>query len=397
MSAAESPDRVVRLKPALGSAPSLSSSHGETLGSKRARDAVDVATPGAALHAEPALAAAAPGDASVQKRPRGYGREDAIREGDSATPVRVQHSEHGSASSCSPEVVVKCNMVAAAASVSTHRALGSGPELAEKVQTSNQSKHVLRGTTAGDSLESSARQYLKKSKEDANKELNRGRSTRNQKDYLGPDGLEIRRQANRKDAEAARKRKQHQGREASSKSEAGAPAPKNEGKGKRDASEPPDAAINAKEAGAKRQRGSRFVRGAISTIRSLSTDDEQLGALLEKVLEHPSMSGVRAAMPSLMEASEVRAARTALAIQGQQSSMLAAARATDGKKRGRASDDRRSFVSSVLAASSGTPTTDLKMARTAMGALHEEDEEPALTPVEMPSLRERARALACWL
>ena len=105
------------------------------------------------------------------------------------------------------------------------------------------------------------------------------------------------------------------------------------------------------------------------------------------------MSGVRAAMPSLMEASEVRAARTALAIQGQQSSMLAAARATDGKKRGRASDDRRSFVSSVLAASSGTPTTDLKMARTAMGALHEEEEEPALTPVEMPSLRERARAL----
>jgi hypothetical protein len=128
-------------------------------------------------------------------------------------------------------------------------------------------------------------------------------------------------------------------------------------------------------------------------IRGLATDDKQLGDLLEKVLKHPSMSGVRAAMPSLMEDSELRAARTALAIQAQQSTALVAARTTSGKKRGRASDDRRSFVNSVLVASSGTPTTDTKIARTAMGAHLKEEEQVPLTPVEMPSLRERARAL----
>ena len=345
MSAAESPDRVVRFNQARGSSPSLSYSRRETLGSKRALDSVDVATPGAASQAEPALAAAAPGDTTMQKRPRGLTRGVSLPASDSSTPVRVQDSDHGSASSCSPEVVVKCGMAAAAASVAPLRGLGAAPALTEEAQTNRQAQPSVRASTAGDSLESSAHQFLKRSKVDANKELNRGRTTRNQKDYLCPDGLEARRLSNRKDAKAARMRKQHQGRAASSASEAAAPVRNNESQGECHSSELPAAVTAAKEAakeaGAKRQRRSRFVNGAIGTIRGLATDDEQLGALLEEVLKHPSMSGVRAAMPSLMEDSEVRAARTALAIQAQQSSMLAAARSTSGKKRGRASDDRR--------------------------------------------------------
>ena len=192
---------------------------------------------------------------------------------------------------------------------------------------------------------------------------------------------------------------------------------------------------NKRKRQATRTKECRSLKDAVKTVKALATGEEELAHLLGKVLGHSSMAGVRSKMPCYIEPNEREAARNAILLQQQQKTLVMAARSGDGKKRARVADDRlfisysktllpthssvlpgdskgpgptdlnshplhpvhsalinhrRSFINSVLVASSGSPLTDIQAATKPGGKMESKDE---LTPVGMPSLRSRASSL----